>query len=94
MFSYYFIIGLIYFVIGFGIALIFYFLMHKPVLGRFWGALIVALVGSFLGGFLGNVFSNLIHTLANLYNSVNIFPPIITAFILIWIFSKVSERRE
>lgn len=94
MFSYYFNIGLIYFVIGFGVALIFYFLMKKPILGHFWGALVVALVGSFLGGFFGNVFSGVIHTLANLYNSVNIFPPIITAFIVIWIFSKVSEKKE
>ena len=36
MFSYYFIIGLIYFLIGFGVALIFYYLMRKPLLGRFW----------------------------------------------------------
>lgn len=94
MFSYYFNIGLIYFLIGFAVALIFYFLMRKPVLGHFWGALIVALVGSFLGGFFGNLFSNIIHTLANLYNSVNIFPPIITSFIVIWIFAKVSEKQE
>lgn len=94
MFSYYFNIALIYTIIGFAVALIFYFLMKKYVLGRFWGALIVALVGSFLGGFFGSVFSGVIHTLANLYNSVNIFPPIITSFIIIWIYSKVSEKRE
>ncbi len=94
MFAYYFNIGLIYFLIGFAVALIFCFLLKKPLLGRFWGALIVGLVGSFLGGFIGNVFSGVIDTLANLFNSVNIFPPIITAIIVIWIFSKVSEKRE
>jgi len=94
MFSYYFNIGLIYFLIGFGVALIFYFLVRKQVLGRFWGALIVALVGSYLGGFFGNLLSGVIETLANLYNSVNIFPPIITSFLVVWIFSKVSEKRD
>ena len=57
-------------------------------------ALIVGLVGSFLGGFFGNVLAKVIETLANLYNSVNIFPPIITAFIVLWIYSKVSDRKE
>lgn len=94
MFSYYFNIGLVYFVIGFGIALIFYFFMKKPMFGNFLGALIVALVGSFLGGFIGNVFANVISYLSNLFNSINIFPPIIAAIILVLIFSKVSEKRD
>ena len=93
MFGYYFNVGLIYAVIGFGVALIYYFIFKKPMLGNFWGALVVALVGSFLGGVVGTVFAGIIAALANL-NSVNIFPPIITAFLVIWIFSKVSERKE
>jgi hypothetical protein len=28
-----------------------------------------------------------------LNNSVNIFPPIITAFVIIWLFSLVSDRK-
>ena len=90
MFNYYFNIGLIYFVTGFAIALIFVFILKKNVLGRFWGALLVSVVGAFLGGIIEFLFSGIIEKLSNLLNAVNIFPPIIAAFVLLWIFSKVS----
>jgi uncharacterized membrane protein YeaQ/YmgE (transglycosylase-associated protein family) len=92
MFTYYFNIGLIYFLIGFGVALFFYFVLKKEVLGRFWGALLVGLVGSFLGGVIEFFFKGILDTLSNLFNAVNIFPPIITAFVLIWLFSRLSQR--
>ncbi len=92
MVSYYFNIGLIYFIIGFGSAIISYYIFKKDVIGHFIGALIVGLIGSFLGGVIEFFFADIIKLLTNLNNSVNIFPPLITAGLLLWIFVKVSER--
>ena len=94
MFSFYFNIGLIYLLIGFAVALISYFAFKKKVLGKFIGALIVALVGSYLGGVLEFVLKDIIYFLSNLNNSVNIFPPLITSIILMWIFVKVSDKYQ
>ncbi len=93
MFNYYFNIGLIYFIVGFTVALFFYFILKKPILGRFWGTLIVALVGAFLGGIIEFFFADIIEALTNINNSVNIFPPILTSFIIIWLFSLVSSNK-
>ncbi|MDZ7793385.1 MAG: hypothetical protein U5P10_06720 [Spirochaetia bacterium] len=92
MVSYYFNIGLIYFIIGFGSAIMCYYIFKKDVIGHFIGALIVGLIGSFLGGVIEFYFSDIITLLTNLNNSVNIFPPLITAGLLLWIFVKVSDR--
>ena len=43
-------VGLTYLTIGFASAIFIYYVMKRPVLGKFWGALVVGLVGSFLGG--------------------------------------------
>jgi hypothetical protein len=50
MWFFYFNVGLTYLTIGVAAAVFFYFVLKKPVLGKFWGALIVGLIGSFLGG--------------------------------------------
>jgi len=92
LFSFYFNIGLIYLLVGFAVALISYFAFKKMVLGNFLGALVIALIGSYLGGVLEFVFKDLINFLSNLNNSVNIFPPLFTSIILMWIFTKVSEK--
>ena len=92
MVSYYFNIGLIYFIIGFGVALITYYVFRKDVIGHFVGALVVGLIGSFLGGVIQYFFSDIIKYLTNLNNSVNVFPPLITSGILLWIFVKASGR--
>jgi uncharacterized membrane protein YeaQ/YmgE (transglycosylase-associated protein family) len=68
------------------------FILRKPVLGRFWGALIVGLVGSFLGGLIDQLFSNVIAFLAD-FNSVNVFASVITSLVMIIIFSKVSAPK-
>ena len=94
MFNYYFNIGLVYFIVGFIVALFFFFVLKKPLLGGFWGTLIVSLVGSFLGGIIEFFFSEIITRLTNINNAVNIFPPIITSFIVIWLFSLVSTRQK
>lgn len=92
MFSFYFNIGLIYLIVGFAVALVSYFLFKKMVLGNFLGALIVALIGSYLGGILEFVLKDIIDFLTNLNDSVNIFPPLITSIILMWIYTKVSDK--
>ena len=93
MTTYYLTIALTYLVIGFGISLLFYYGFRKRFLGNFWGALTVALIGSFLGGAIDFFFEDIIHALANLNDSVNIFPPLITSFIVIWVFSRISDTR-
>lgn len=92
MFSFYFNIGLIYLIVGFAVALVSYFVFKKKVLGKFLGALVVALIGSYLGGVLEFVFKDIIDFLTNLNDSVNIFPPLITSVILMWLYTKVSEK--
>jgi len=92
LFSFYFNIGLAYLIIGFAVALVSYFIFKKSVLGNFIGALIIALIGSYLGGVLSYTFKGVIDFLSNINNSVNIFPPLITSIILLWIFTKVSEK--
>ena len=92
MFSFYFNIGLIYLIVGFSVALVSYFIFKKMVLGKFLGALVVALIGSYLGGVLEFVLKDIIYFLSNLNDSVNVFPPLITSIILMWIYTKVSDR--
>ena len=94
MVSYYFNIGLIYFIIGFGTALICYYVFKKDVIGHFLGALIVGLIGSFLGGAVEYFFGSIIEFLTNINNSVNVFPPIIVSSILLWLFVKASGRND
>ncbi len=94
MLDYYLLIGFIYAIIGFAIALIYYFLLRKPVFGRFMGALIVALVGSFFGGVIEYLFADIIVALSDFAGVVNIFPPLIVSIIFITIFSNVSAGKK
>jgi hypothetical protein len=50
MFTYYFNIGLIYFLIGFGVALFFYFVLKKEVLGSFGGLCLLGWSALFSAG--------------------------------------------
>lgn len=94
MVNYYFNIGLIYFIIGFTVAIFSYFIFRKDVIGHFLGALIVGLIGSFLGGAFEHLFQNVIRILTDINGAVNIFPPLITSGILLWIFVKASDRYQ
>lgn len=91
---YWFTVGLTYVVIGLACAIFFVFILRKPVLGRFWGALVVGLVGSFLGGLIDQWqwLKQIIAYLSD-FNSVNIFASLITSLVLILIFSKVSSPK-
>ncbi len=94
MFGYYFTIGLIYLIIGFAVALLSYYVFKKDVPGKFIGALIIALIGSYLGGILQYFFKNIIDYLTHINNAVNIFPPLITSIILVWIFAGISRKNR
>ena len=91
MFSYYFNIALVYLVIGFGVALFFYFVLRKPVIGKFWGALAIGVVGAFLGGVIDYFFADLIDSLSNVAQAVNVFPAILLSFLILWIFSQFNR---
>ena len=92
MWFFYFNVGLTYLTIGIAAAVFFYFVLKKPVLGRFWGALIVGLVGSFLGGLIDQLFSRTIQYLSDV-NSVNVFAALATSLLMIWLLSKASYPR-
>ncbi|MBN1647544.1 MAG: hypothetical protein JW874_05885 [Spirochaetales bacterium] len=94
MFNYYFNIGMIYIFIGILVAFVAVFLFRKKIIGNFWGALIVAIMGSFLGGLLEIFLKDVIAFLTNLNGAVNVFPPLITATVLIMILSRVSDKRD
>lgn len=91
MFAYYFNIGLIYLVIGFAVALFVTFILRKPVIGRFWGALAIAVIGSFLGGVIDYFFADFVERLTNLAGAVNVFPALFASFLILWLFSYVSR---
>lgn len=94
MLDYYLLIGLIYSLIGFSISIIYYFLLKKPVFGRFVGALVIAIVGSFFGGVVDYLFSDIIASLSDFAGVVNVFPSIIVSIIFISIFSNVSAGKK
>jgi len=52
----------------------------------------VGLIGSFLGGLIDFLFADIIEYLAD-FNSVNVITSLITAVVLISIFSRVSAQK-
>jgi len=91
-FYYIFQVGLTYVTIGVACAVFFFFVIKKPVLGKFWGAIIVGLIGSFLGGLIDQIFSKVIQFLSD-FNSVNVFAALATSLLMIWLLSKASYPR-
>jgi len=83
---------LTYLTIGFAAAIVVYFIFKRHVIGKFWGALIVGFIGSFLGGVVYQTFHDFFQKLA-VFNDVNVFAAGFSAFILIWIFSKLSSSK-
>jgi len=79
-------------VVGMGAGIFYYFILKKQLLGRFLGALVVGLVGSFLGGVINYFFKDILANLSDV-NDVNLFAALITALILLGIFSKVSTNK-
>jgi hypothetical protein len=86
--TYYFIVGLTYLIIGFGMGLVYFYGFKKDFLGKVWGAAIVGIVGSFAGGLADYFLKDRWVVLANLFGSVNIFPPLGAAALFLWVFHK------
>ena len=85
-------VGLIYFTVGFAGAIYFFFILKRPMIGKFWGALIVGVIGSFLGGVADRVFSDIIARLSD-FQSVNIIAALLCSLLMIWILAKVSSPK-
>ncbi len=92
MFLYYLNIFLTYAFVGLLGAVYFFYVLKKPLLGNFWGALLVGLLGSFLGGLINEIFSDVIRFLTD-FNSVNVFASLFAAFFLLWVFSKATPKK-
>ncbi len=87
-------IGLSYVAVGALMALIYVYVFRRHFSGSFWGATLVAVIGAFLGGLVDFLFADLISTLSSINGVLNIFPPIITAAILLSVFAGLSERND
>jgi hypothetical protein len=85
--------GLIYIVIGFGLALVFHYVFRKNFIGKIWGAIFVGIAGSFVGGVI-DAFVRDFRFLVLIFYSVNIIPPCIVSAAFLWIFQKISSAPE
>ena len=92
MWFFYFNVGLTYVTIGVAAAVFYFFILKKPMLGKFWGALVVGLIGSFVGGLVDQLCQNIIKYLSD-FNSVNVFAALGTSLFMIWLLSKASYPR-
>jgi membrane protein YqaA with SNARE-associated domain len=75
-------------------ALVYVYIFQRRFSGSFWGAATVAVMGAFLGGLVDYLFADLIAQLSAINGVLNIFPPIITAAILLSLFAALSERKD
>ena len=85
-------VGLTYFTVGLGCAIMAVFVMRRPILGNFWGALIVGLIGASIGGLLDQLFGDFLARLAD-FNTVNLFAATFVAMAAILILSRVSNQK-
>ncbi len=78
--------------IGFLSAIFVYFILKKPVLGKFWAAFILGIIGSVLGGFL---LDDVFRKLTDVYN-INILASVFFSCVLIMFYSLVTpgNRRK
>ena len=87
-------IALSYLAIGTLIALIYVFVLRRRFAGQLWGAVIVAVIGAYAGGLVEFIFHDIIARLSSIAGVLNIFPPIISAAVLLSIFAILSERKD
>jgi hypothetical protein len=88
---YYVIIGLTYFVVGLAVSILFYYVLKRPFLGRFWGALAVGLIGSYMGGTLDFVLLDF-DVVPAIAGTVDVVPPALVSVASVWVFSLISRR--
>jgi uncharacterized membrane protein YeaQ/YmgE (transglycosylase-associated protein family) len=76
----------LYVFIGFLSAVFVYFILKKPVLGKFWVAFILGIIGSVLGGFL---LDNVFRRLTDIYN-INVLSSVFLSCVIILFYSLVT----
>lgn len=76
----------LYVVIGFISAIFVYFILKKPVLGKFWAAFILGIIGSVLGGFL---LDDVFRKLTDVYN-INVLSSVFLSCLIILFYSLVT----
>lgn len=88
-------IGSSYLIIALVVAILNYFVLRINILGNFLMVLALSLIGSILGA-LANIFlHDYIHLLANLNGGkVNIFPSIFFSFLIVYIFSNMTQSSK
>ena len=86
-------IGLVYIIIGFTSALIFYYIFRWTFIGKIWGAIIVGVAASFLGGFADALIING-RFLTFVLFSVNIIPPWIISILFLYVFHRITNSPE
>ena len=87
-------IGLSYIVTGFAVAMLFVYVFRRRFSGNFWVTAFVAVSGAFIGGVVDFLFDDIIALLTSINGVFNIFPPVITASILLMVFTALSERSD
>jgi hypothetical protein len=87
-------VALTYVTIGFASAIFIFYVLKRPILGHFWGALIIGLIGSFLGGAVASTRAaqRLFLFLAE-FNDVNVFAAGGCSLLLIWTLSRLSSPK-
>ena len=91
MISFFFSIGLSFFVIGFGVSLLFYF-PNRRYCTRFWIVLGVGLIGSFAGGVIQYAFLSQILPLDRPY--AEFVAPTAFSVVFLWIFTSAMNGKE
>jgi uncharacterized membrane protein YeaQ/YmgE (transglycosylase-associated protein family) len=74
--------------VGIGLlsAIFVYFILKKPVLGKFWVAFILGIIGSVLGGFL---LDDIFRRLTDVYN-INILASVFFSCVIILLYSLAA----
>ena len=74
--------------VGIGLlsAIFIYFILKKPVLGKFWVAFILGIIGSVLGGFL---LDDIFRRLTDVYN-INILASVFFSCVIILLYSLAA----
>jgi uncharacterized membrane protein YeaQ/YmgE (transglycosylase-associated protein family) len=94
MSTYYFTFGLTYILIGFCVAMVYFYVFKKNFLGSLWGGVVVGIIGSFIGGLVDFYFKDFLYFLSHLFGSINLFPPLISAVLFLWIFNRMSNTPD
>jgi hypothetical protein len=91
MIAFFISIGLTYFVIGFGISLVFYF-WNRRYFPRFWIVLAIGLIGSFFGGVAQYFFGGALLPVGKPY--MGMIPSACGAIVFLWIFTVAMNYKE